>query len=96
MAANLSNVSESYPLNDSQMGLKQFLESKLSNYFKDLNGEKPCSQLYEHMMEAMERPLLLMALEYCGGNKLKAAEFLGMNRNTFCKKLKTYQMDSHG
>jgi len=80
---------------DQEMGIQQFLENKLNTYFMDLKGGKPCAQLYDHMMQAMEGPLLTMALDYCGGNKLKAAEFLGMNRNTFCKKLKAYQVNGN-
>ena len=45
-------------------------------------------QIYPHFLGAMERPLLLHILERTGGNQLRAAELLGINRNTLRKKLR--------
>jgi two-component system nitrogen regulation response regulator GlnG len=45
-------------------------------------------QIYPHFLEALERPLLLRVLERTGGNQLRAAELLGINRNTLRKKLR--------
>jgi len=36
----------------------------------------------------VEQPLLRHALELCGGNQLKAAKLLGINRNTLRKRLR--------
>jgi DNA-binding NtrC family response regulator len=36
----------------------------------------------------VELPLLRHALELCGGNQLKAAKLLGINRNTLRKRLR--------
>jgi two-component system nitrogen regulation response regulator GlnG len=45
-------------------------------------------QIYSHFLAALERPLLLHVLERTGGNQLRAAELLGINRNTLRKKLR--------
>lgn len=45
-------------------------------------------QLYEHILSLAERPLLQAVLERVGGNQLKAAELLGINRNTLRKRMK--------
>jgi DNA-binding protein Fis len=45
-------------------------------------------QLYEHVLSLAERPLLQAVLERVGGNQLKAAELLGINRNTLRKRMK--------
>lgn len=46
--------------------------------------------LYAHMLQEVERPLLILALQRCEGNQLKAAALLGINRNTLRKKLRDY------
>ena len=42
-------------------------------------------RLYRSIMARVEQPLLRHALELCGGNQLKAAKLLGINRNTLRK-----------
>ena len=59
----------------------------LKKYFKDLDGEQPCSDMYEMVMSCVEKPLIEMTLEYAGGNQSRAAEILGINRNTLRKKI---------
>ena len=51
-------------------------------------------QVYLRALEAFEVPLLLHIMEQCGGNQLKAAEMLGINRNTLRKKLTNYDIDA--
>lgn len=51
-------------------------------------GMEKEGQLYEHVISLVERPLLEAALERAGGNQLKAAQLLGINRNTLRKRMK--------
>jgi two-component system nitrogen regulation response regulator GlnG len=51
-------------------------------------GDEKEGQLYEHVLALAERPLLQAALERAGGNQLKAAQLLGINRNTLRKRMK--------
>jgi two-component system nitrogen regulation response regulator GlnG len=44
--------------------------------------------LYEHVLAEVEKPLLEAVLARCGGNQLRAATILGINRNTLRKKLR--------
>jgi Fis family transcriptional regulator, factor for inversion stimulation protein len=62
------------------------VQSSLDAYFKDLGGEAP-HELHAMMMACMERPLLVFVLDKAGGNQSKAAQWLGLNRNTLRKKL---------
>ena len=47
----------------------------------------PAPGLHERMVQALERPLLRTALAASGGNQIRAAEMLGLNRNTLRKRL---------
>ena len=61
----------------------------LAGYFKDLDGEKPCA-IYEMVVGCVEKPLLQVILDHAQGNQTRAAEILGLNRNTLRKKMKTH------
>jgi two-component system, NtrC family, nitrogen regulation response regulator GlnG len=50
---------------------------------------KPISDLHEIVIAAVERPLFELALRETRGNQIKAAEILGLNRNTLRKRLAT-------
>jgi two-component system nitrogen regulation response regulator GlnG len=43
--------------------------------------------LYQRLLEKVERPLLESVLEHTGGNQIRAAAILGINRNTLRKKI---------
>jgi DNA-binding protein Fis len=43
--------------------------------------------LYDEVISRVERPLIELVLERTGNNQLKAAEILGLNRNTLRKKI---------
>jgi Fis family transcriptional regulator, factor for inversion stimulation protein len=64
----------------------------VSDYFKHLDGEKPCA-VYEAVLESMEKPLIEVVLNQAGGNQTKAADILGLNRNTLRKKMSQYGID---
>ena len=46
-------------------------------------------RVYRSVMARMELPLLRYALDLCGGNQLKTAKLLGINRNTLRKRLRS-------
>jgi two-component system nitrogen regulation response regulator GlnG len=72
------------------VGISQYLETKLRAYFLALEETPQCAGLYDQIIAEVERPLLTLTLEFCNGNKVKAADMLGMNRNTLSKKLKSF------
>ena len=47
----------------------------------------PAGTLYDTVLAAIERPLITLVLERVGGNQVKAADVLGINRNTLRKKI---------
>jgi len=72
--------------------LANSVKSSLDQYFKDLDGEPPHA-LYDMVLGCIEKPLLEYTLQYAGGNQSKAAEILGLNRNTLRKKIQQYNIE---
>lgn len=72
--------------------LHEQVEAALRRYLCDLNGNTP-SSLYNLVLAQVEPPLLRVVLEHAGGNRSRAADMLGINRNTLRKKLQHYGLD---
>ena len=68
------------------------VNQSLDQYFKDLNGENP-TNVYDMVGGLVEKPLLTYIMGRSKGNQSKAAEILGLNRNTLRKKLKQHKID---
>ena len=64
----------------------------MKQYFKDLDGEKP-SGIYNMVVACVEKPLLEVVMYHAQGNQTRAAELLGINRNTLRKKLLEHGLD---
>ncbi len=62
------------------------VRDSLEQYFKDLRGAEPHS-LHDMLIAAVEKPLLDVVMKQADGNQSKAAEWLGLNRNTLRRKL---------
>ena len=67
------------------------VRESLEQYFKDLRGAEPHS-LHAMFLAAVERPLLDVVLKQADGNQSKAAEWLGLNRNTLRHKLLDHRL----
>jgi len=57
------------------------------------DAQPPAGTLYHNALAAFERPLFEHALRETSGNQLRAAELLGINRNTLRKRLDDLQID---
>jgi Fis family transcriptional regulator len=68
------------------------VRSSMEKYFHDLNGEK-VTGVYEMVLHEMEKPLLEIVMKHAKSNQCKAADILGINRNTLRKKLKLHKLD---
>lgn len=69
--------------------LTSCVRRSLDEYFLHLDGEKP-SAIYDMVVSHVEKPLLEYILNFAQGNQTKAAEILGLNRNTLRKKMKEH------
>ncbi|HEV2531630.1 sigma 54-interacting transcriptional regulator [Phenylobacterium sp.] len=72
---------------DKPATLSQLVERKLSSYFADQPEGLPPAGLYDRVLEDVERPLIQLTLSATRGNQVRAAEILGLNRNTLRKKI---------
>ncbi|MFN0252404.1 MAG: sigma-54-dependent transcriptional regulator [Kofleriaceae bacterium] len=82
----LPEVAARVPLED--LAFEEMVKSKLAGLLARIDGY-PVHDLYEKVLARVERPLFDLVLAHTGGNQLKAAEILGLNRNTLRKKLAT-------
>jgi two-component system, NtrC family, nitrogen regulation response regulator GlnG len=71
------------------------VERNLARYFADHGEQLPPSGLHHRILREIERPLISMCLIATKGNQIKAAELLGLNRNTLRKKIRELDI-GHG
>lgn len=64
------------------------VERHLRDYFSAHQGRLPASGLYDRVLREIERPLIELSLNATRGNQIRAAELLGVNRNTLRKKIR--------
>ena len=75
----------------SKQNLEQCVRDSLEGYFRDLDGETPAN-VYDMVIRLVEKPLLEVVMAQADSNQSRAAEWLGLNRNTLRKKLVDHQM----
>lgn len=76
----------------SNEGLAEAIERHLRTYFDAHPGSLPPSGLYDRVLRELERPLITLTLEATRGNQIRAAQVLGLNRNTLRKKIKDLEI----
>ncbi len=64
------------------------VERHLNTYFQSFGEGLPPPGLYHRILREVENPLIAAALASTRGNQIKAAELLGVNRNTLRKKIR--------
>ncbi|MFN7724059.1 MAG: Fis family transcriptional regulator [Rubrivivax sp.] len=67
------------------------IRSTLEQYFKDLRGTEPHG-VHDMILQAVEKPMLDVVMQHAEGNQSKAAEWLGINRNTLRRKLAEHKL----
>jgi two-component system, NtrC family, nitrogen regulation response regulator GlnG len=67
--------------------LSALIERHLASHFADQPDGVPAPGLYDRVLQEVERPLIQLTLSATRGNQVRAAEILGLNRNTLRKKI---------
>jgi len=73
---------------DSEDNLSSSVERYLTRYFAGFDSALPPPGLYHRVLREVEYPLLSAALAATRGNQIRAADLLGVNRNTLRKKIR--------
>ncbi len=75
----------------SKKTIQDCIRDNLDSYFHDLRGAEPHA-VYDMVVNAVERPMLEVVMQRAEGNQSKAAEWLGINRNTLRRKLLEHKL----
>lgn len=81
----------SAPHNNDNQNIEECVRASLESYFSDLGGETP-SNMYDMLLRLVEKPLLDVVMHQSDNNQSRAAQWLGLNRNTLRKKLLEHEM----
>jgi two-component system nitrogen regulation response regulator GlnG len=91
--AVLPPVEERVPLE--QLSFEEMVRAKIKALLQRMEGY-PMEDLYDEVISRVERPLIELVLERTSGSQIKAAEILGLNRNTLRKKIAERNIRSDG
>jgi two-component system nitrogen regulation response regulator GlnG len=75
------------PGEEGPVTLSALIERHLASHFADQPDGIPAPGLYDRVLQEVERPLIQLTLSATRGNQVRAAEILGLNRNTLRKKI---------
>jgi Fis family transcriptional regulator, factor for inversion stimulation protein len=79
-------------MKNNENDIARYVRKALDDYFRDLDGEEPLCGVHSMVMNCVEKPLIETVLFHAGGNQTRAAELLGLNRNTLRKKIQIYKI----
>lgn len=74
-----------------QKHIEECVRDNLDGYFRDLRGVEPTA-MYEMILRVVEKPLFEVVMREANGNQSRAAEWLGINRNTLRRKLLEHKL----
>lgn len=75
----------------SKRHIEECVRASLEGYFRDLRGTEP-DGMYDMMVRVVEKPLLEVVMQHAEQNQSRAAQWLGLNRNTLRKKLVEHKL----
>jgi two-component system nitrogen regulation response regulator GlnG len=89
IASELAQLERSMPIAEDEEGsFTALVERHLAAHFAEYGERLPPSGLYDRVIREVERPLVAISLAAARGNQIRAAQLLGLNRNTLRKKIR--------
>lgn len=74
-------------------GLGAVVEKYLRRFYDEAAETAEQANVYDFVIEEVERRLISVTLDVARGNRLKTAKILGLNRNTLLKKMRRLNLD---
>jgi two-component system nitrogen regulation response regulator GlnG len=92
---NELNITDNQPSPSSSgpIDVSTAVEAHVAQVLREYEPNLPPNGLYQRVLDRVEAPLIAMALNACGGNQIKAADLLGLNRNTLRKKIRAHSIE---
>ncbi|CAN5288903.1 sigma 54-interacting transcriptional regulator [soil metagenome] len=81
------------PGQEGPLTLSALVERHLQSQFAEFPDGLPPPGLYDRVLEEIEAPLIRLTLAATRGNQVRAADILGLNRNTLRKKINDLGID---
>jgi Fis family transcriptional regulator len=75
----------------SNVNIQECVRTSLESYLRDL-GESEPNGMYTMLVNVVEKPLLEVVMQHADNNQSRAAQWLGLNRNTLRKKLLEHKL----
>jgi len=90
VSAELKEPAKNFSLDsgDEPQSLAASVEQYLTQYFLAQGDRLPPAGVYDRIVQEVERPLISICLAATRGNQIRAAQLLGLNRNTLRKKIR--------
>src|SRR5579864_9059743 len=88
VAVELAGWEPRPPSEEHEGSLSTAAERHLHAHFAEYGDGLPPPGLYDRILREVERPLIAISLAACRGNQIRAAQLLGLNRNTLRKKIR--------
>ena len=90
--ADFPGLLDADPVRSRDESLEALVARKLDNSLADMNIQE-MDNLYDMVLQQIERPLISIVLDRTRGNQVRTAEILGINRNTLRKKIKLLEIE---
>jgi two-component system nitrogen regulation response regulator GlnG len=89
VSAELTQLERGMPASDDEeVSFTTLVERHLASHFAEFGEHLPPAGLYDRVIREVERPLIAISLAAARGNQIRAAQLLGLNRNTLRKKIR--------